>query len=104
MSYIIQPALITLAVFAGITAVAYFYYSADIFRVDVLKRPFKMISVGMLAINLGIILVIFLAYQSNANVEIKLLGFPLSVYFYILYFLGSMMIIFGSRKFFRQLS
>jgi uncharacterized membrane protein len=97
----IQPILIILAVLIGGGAIVYFYFSADIFM-DILKRPLKMISVGMLAIDIGIVLIAFTAYESIQGVNIDFFGVPLSACFYVLYFLGSAMVIFGSRKFTRQ--
>ena len=57
---------------------------------------------GMLAINLGVVLVAFTIYESSNGVNVNFLGMPLSTCFYVLYFLGSVMVIFGSRKFTRQ--
>jgi len=79
----------------------YFYFSADIFA-DILKRPLKMISGGMLAINLGIFLIAYITLESNKGVQVDFVGIPLSTAFYILYFVGAFMIIFGSRKFSRR--
>ena len=95
----IQPILIILAVLIGGGAISYFYFSADIFT-DILKKPLKMISIGMLAIDLGVVLMVFIAYESSQGAtDLSFLGAPLSAYFYFLYFIGSLMVIFGSRKF-----
>jgi len=100
---IVQPTLIVTAILVGVVSIAYFYFSADIF-VDVLKRPLQMISVGMLVINLAVALVVFIAYESSKETSIYFLGMPLSTHFYIFYFLGSSMIVFGSRKFSKRFS
>ena len=96
----IQPALIILAVIIGGGAIAYFYFSADIFT-NLLKRPLKMISAGMLAIDLGVVLIAYVAYESSQGVNMGIMGIPLSDFFYALYFIGSVTVIFGSRKFTR---
>jgi len=93
--------MVILAVLIGGGAIVYFYFSADIFT-NILKRPLKMISAGMLAIDLGVVLVAFTIYESSNGVNVNFLGMPLSTCFYVLYFLGSVMVIFGSRKFTRQ--
>jgi hypothetical protein len=97
----IQPILIILAVIIGGGAIAYFYFSADIFT-DILKKPLRMISAGMFAIDLGVVVVAFITYESSRGVDINLLGVPLSTCFYILYFIGSIGVILGSRKFARR--
>jgi hypothetical protein len=98
MLNIVQLILIILTVLVGGGAIIYFYFSADIFT-DILKRPLKMISVGMFAIDLGVIMVALIAYESSNGVSIGFLGIPLSTFFYVLYFLGSLTVILGSRKF-----
>ena len=100
MSSILQTTLTILAILIGAAAIAYFYFSTDIFT-DILKRPLKIISVGMLIINLGVILVAFMAYESSQGNDINFFGLPISTCFYALYFLGSFLVIFGSRKFTR---
>ena len=93
--------LTILAVLIGGAAIAYFYFSTDIFT-DILKRPLKIISVGMLVINIGVILVAYTAYESSQGNSITVFGLPVSTCFYAFYFLGSFMVIFGSRKFTRH--
>jgi uncharacterized membrane protein len=85
----------------GGTAIAYFYFSVNIFT-DILKQPLKMISAGMLVINLGIFLVAFMTYRSINGIDISFFGISPSIFFYALYFLGSIMVILGSRKFSHQ--
>ena len=95
---LIQPILIILAVIIGGGALAYFYFSVDIFT-NILKLPLRMISIGMIVINIGVILILYLAYQASAGMETKIFGFSISSCFYVLYFIGSVMVILGSRKF-----
>jgi hypothetical protein len=58
----------------------------------------------MLAIDLGVIMVSVVAYESSNGVITNFLGMSLSTCFYTLYFLGSIIIIVGSRKFTRKSS
>jgi len=96
MSALTQQILIILTVIVGGAAISYFYFSVDIFM-SILKKPLKMISAGMLAINIGVALVVFLAFNGTSDVGLH--GLPLSSLFYILYFAGSIMVIYGSRQF-----
>jgi hypothetical protein len=98
MTEYIQPILIICAVLIGAASVSYFYFSTDVFT-NILKRPLKMISGGMFAIDLGVILVAYIAYQQSQGRDVEMYGIPLSTLFYALFFLGSLMVIFGSRKF-----
>ena len=100
MDYI-QPILIILAVLIGTASIFYFYFSTDIFS-SILKLPLKLISGGMLAIDIGVILVGLMAYETSKGVNMSVLGLPLSTCFYVLYFLGSFLVIFGSSKFARR--
>lgn len=94
----IRLIFIILALLIGGGAIVYFYFSADIFT-DILKKPLKIISVGMLAIDLSVVMVVFISYESSRGVDIAFFGIPLSMAFYVLYFIGAITIIFGSRKF-----
>ncbi len=96
MPALIQQILIILTVLLGGAAISYFYFSVDIFM-NILKKPLKMISAGMLIINVGVVLVIFLTF--NDSNEVGFYGLPLSSLFYLLYFAGSLMVIYGSRQF-----
>lgn len=101
MNSILQSILIILAVIVGGGAIAYFYFSADIFT-DILKKPLKMISAGMFAIDLGVVLIALLAYRTSVGASTDIFGISLSTCFYFLFFLGSILVIFGSRKFTRR--
>jgi len=90
--------LIFAAVIIGVVSAAYFYVSAGIFM-DLLKRPLKLISSGMLVIAIGVLLAAFISYEANLGISITLYGLPLQTIFYLLYIVGSIMIAFGARKF-----
>ena len=90
--------LIFLAVIIGVVSAAYLYVSAGIFM-DLLKRPLKLISGGMLVIAIGVLLAAFISYESNLGVSVSLYGLPLQAAFYLLYIIGSILIVLGARKF-----
>jgi len=99
MSNFIQPILIVTVILVAAVSIAYFYFSTDIFT-DILKKPLKMISAGMFVIDLGVVLVAVIAYEASQGTDLgNFLGIPASFYFYALFFIGSFMVIFGSRKF-----
>ena len=99
MQNLIGPILIISLVLVSAVSIAYFYFSTDIFT-DILKKPLKMISAGMFTIDLGVVLVAIIAYESGQGVDMgNFIGIPVSMYFYALFFIGSFMVIFGSRKF-----
>lgn len=93
--------LIFVAVIIGVVSAAYMYISAGIFM-DLLKRPLKLISGGMLVIAVGVLLAAFISYESNLGVSVTLYGLPLQSFFYLLYIIGSIMIALGARRFTRH--
>ena len=101
MSDNIRMILITIAVLAGAISILYFYFSADIF-VNLLKRPLRFISVGMLLIDIGVLFVTFFSYGALKGEDFALLGVPLSTYFYIFYVVGSVLVILGAKQFKRS--
>ncbi len=94
----IEITLIFSAVIVGVLSAAYFYLATDIF-INLLKIPLKLISAGMLIISAGVLLSAFISYESSQGIILTLSGYPLSVYFYILYIIGSLLIAFGARGF-----
>ncbi len=86
------------AVIIGVISAAYLYVSAGIF-LDLLKRPLKLISSGMFVIAIGVLLAAFISYESNLGFTVWLYGLPLQILFYLLYIIGSIMIVLGARKF-----
>jgi hypothetical protein len=98
MLSLVQLIIIISAIVIGGGAILYFYFEADIFM-DILKRPLRMISTGMFAIDLAVVLLVFIAYQSTTGGKVDFMGIQLSTIFYALYFAGSLAIIFGARKF-----
>lgn len=82
----------------GAIAIGYLYFSADIF-VNILKRPLKLISWGMLFIDAGVVCVGLLAYGSAQGMDLVWNGVPLSLSFYLLYTVGFVMIVIGAGKF-----
>ena len=94
----IQLIIIFVAVICGVLSAAYFYLSAGIFM-NLLRRPLQLISSGMFLIALGVLLAAFISYEANLGVAVIFFGIPASVFFYILYIIGSITIAFGARQF-----
>ncbi len=90
--------LVFVAVMVGVISAAYFYTSTDIFNA-LLKRPLKLISTGMFIISIGVLLAATISYEASLGINLFFYGFPLSAYFYVLYIIGSIMILLGARKF-----
>ena len=101
MSEGLKTILIISAVIIAAFSIEYLYLAANIF-VDVLKRPIKMISWGMFCIDLGVLLVTIISYESIQGVDLSLFNIPLSAYFYLLYVIGSVLVIIGARQFKRS--
>jgi len=90
--------LIFAAVICGVMSATYFYETSDIFS-DVLKKPLRLISSGMMIIAIGVLLAAFISYEQTVGITFTLYHLPLSAYFYILYIIGSVFIALGARKF-----
>lgn len=86
------------SVIIGIVSAAYFYQSTNIFM-EALRKPLKLIGCGMMVISAGVLLAAFITYESSLGLEFSWQGYPLSVFFYLLYLVGSLLIILGARKF-----
>ncbi len=94
----IQLIIIFMAVICGVLSATYFYQSAGIFM-NLLRRPLRLISSGMFLIAIGVLLAAFISYESSLGVTIVLFGIPVSVFFYVLYIIGSITIAIGARQF-----
>ena len=94
----IKTILIIIAVIIAGFSIAYLYFSAEIF-VNILKRPLKLISWGMFSIDLGVLLVTIISYEASQGVDLSLFSLPLSMYFYLLYIFGSILVVWGARQF-----
>lgn len=90
--------LIIIVTSAVAVSIGYLYLSANIF-VNVLKRPIRLVSLGMFLIDLGVLLVGVVSYQTYKGVDLTFLGISLGQYFYILYVAGSIFVILGARQF-----
>ncbi len=98
MAQQIQLILIFVAVITGVLSATYFYLSAGIFM-NLLRRPLHLISSGMFLIAIGVLLAAFISYEAQFGITILFYGIPLSVFFYILYIIGSITIALGARQF-----
>ncbi len=95
-----QTKLILIILVTGIVAISvgYLYLSSNIF-VNALKKPIKLVSFGMFLIDIGVLLVGVVSYQTYLGFDLTLLDISLSQYFYIFYVAGSMFVIVGARQF-----
>lgn len=85
------------SVICGVISATYFYQSTDIFT-NLLKRPLRMISSGMIVMSLGVLLAAFLSYESKMGFRFAFYGIPLEALFYSMYIIGSIIILLGARK------
>lgn len=92
--------LIFFSVIIGVVAAAYFYISAGAFEnLHLLQRPLKWIAAGMFIIAIGVLMAAFISYEDTQGLKLFFYGLPLQVVFYLIYILGSVMILFGARQF-----
>ncbi|OHA16438.1 MAG: hypothetical protein A3C79_02340 [Candidatus Taylorbacteria bacterium RIFCSPHIGHO2_02_FULL_45_28] len=88
------------SVIIGVVSASYFYISAGVFdRLNLLQRPLKWIAAGMFIIAIGVLMAAFISYEAKLGFELIFYGLPLQVLFYILYIIGSLMILIGARRF-----
>src|SRR4051812_41709534 len=94
----IELIMIFSSVIFGVIAAAYFYTSAGIFM-DLLKRPIRLIASGMLVISIGVLVAAWISFEQTQGYDMILYGIPVAAYFYVLYIVGSILILLGARKF-----
>lgn len=88
------------SVIIGVIAAAYFYLSAGAFdHLHLLQRPLKWIAAGMFLIAVGVLMAAFISYEEQQGFQLYFYELPLQVLFYIIYIIGSIMILVGARKF-----
>lgn len=88
--------LIFAAVMTGVVSAAYLYETVG-GMLNLLKKPLRTIATGMFVMAVGVLLAAFISYESSLGVELAFNGMPLSAYFYVLYIIGSLFILVGSR-------
>ncbi len=98
MNQQLQLMLIFVAVICGVVSAAYLYQSADIF-VNILRKPLRLISSGMLVITAGVLLAAFISFESQIGRVFFFYNVPISAFFYVLYIIGSVLILLGARQF-----
>lgn len=92
--------LIFVAVIVGVVTAAYFYLSAEGFaRLRLFQSSLKYIATGTFIIALGVLLAAFITYEAKLGFDLFLYGVPLQAIFYILYIIGSVLILMGARRF-----
>lgn len=85
------------SVICGIISATYFYQSTEIFT-NLLKKPLRIISSGMIVMSIGVLLAAFISYESKAGLRFTFYGVPFEAFFYVLYIVGSILILLGARK------
>ena len=93
-----QLVLIFGSVIIGVLSSAYFYLSAGVFM-DLLKRPLKLISSGMVIMSIDVLLAAFITYESSLGLRFSFYGLPLEGVFFLFYIVGSLLIGIGARRF-----
>ena len=94
----LELALIFVAVLTGVVSTTYFYLETGIFM-KILKKSLRMVAMGMFIISIGVMLSAYINYSATIGISISWAGVPAPAYFYCLYLIGSMLILFGARKF-----
>lgn len=94
----IQYILVLISLIIGIISAVYFYESTGIF-VNLLQKPLRLISSGMIVISFGILLSVFISFYQNLGYSIAIMNVPISVLFFLMYLIGSLMIFSGARQF-----
>ena len=97
----VQLSLIFIGVITGVISSAYLYQSSQIF-INLLRKPLQLISAGMLTITSGVLLAAFISFESQFGVTFFFYSIPISALFYILYIVGSVLILAGARQFVYQ--
>lgn len=88
------------SVIIGVLSAAYFYVSAGVFdHLHTLRHSLKWIAAGMFIIAIGILMAAFISYEAKLGFELIFYGFSLQVFFYMIYILGSLMVLIGARQF-----
>ena len=92
--------LIFVSVIVGVITATYFYLSAESFpRLQLFQSSLKYLATGTFIIALGVLLAAFITYEAKQGFDLFLYGVPLQAVFYILYIIGSVLILLGARKF-----
>lgn len=88
------------SVIIGVIAAAYFYLSTDTFKhLHLLQRPIKWIAGGIFLIAIGVLTAAFISYEEQRGFILYFYDLPLQALFYIIYIIGSLMIMVGARRF-----
>ncbi len=96
----IELILVFLAVIIGVVTAAYFYISAGAFgHLNLLRDSLKLISSGMFIIAIGVLIGAFISFEAKQGFDLFFYDIPLQAFFYLLYIIGSVLILFGARKF-----
>lgn len=95
---VFQLVLVFISVIAGVVAAVYFYLSTDIFM-NLLKRPLKLISSGMIIMTIGVLMAAVISFEARTGVVFVVYDLPIEMFFYFSYIVGSIMILAGARQF-----
>lgn len=92
--------LIFVSVIIGVLSAAYIYVSAESFpRLRLFQSSLKYIALGMFIIAAGVLIAAFINYEAKQGFDLLLYGVPLQAFFYVLYIIGSILILIGARRF-----
>jgi putative Ca2+/H+ antiporter (TMEM165/GDT1 family) len=88
------------SVIVGVVSAAYFYLSTGAFEhLHLLQRPIKWVAAGIFLIAIGVLMAAFISYEEQQGLQLFFYELPLQVLFYIVYIIGSLLILFGARQF-----
>ncbi len=94
----LQFILVLISLIIGTSSAFYFYLSTEIF-INLLQKPLKLISSGMIIISFGVLMAVFISFYQNQGYSISFMSIPISAFFFLMYIVGSLMILAGSRQF-----
>ena len=95
----LQAALIFFAVMCGIVSAGYMYQSVVGIFFPALRNALRYIALGMVSFTFGVFLAAIVIFSSELGLSIASYVDLLSAGFYILYIVGSILIVIGARQF-----
>ena len=94
----IQAVMIFSAVIVGVTSAGYLYQSVSPF-LTALRKALRLISFGMLLITFGVLVAASIIFSPQLGYPPPSYQLVLSVLFYVLFIIGSILILLGGRQF-----
>ncbi len=94
----IQAIMIFSAVIVGVVSAGYLYQSVSPF-LSALRKAMRLISFGMLLITFGVLTAASIIFSPELGYPLSAYQNALSILFYLLFIIGSILILLGGRQF-----